>query len=72
MTTMKENSLPSCIIVDDNKIARLMLRQLLEKSGSLNIVGEYEDAISAKKGLETITTDILFLDVEMPGMTGLE
>jgi DNA-binding LytR/AlgR family response regulator len=69
---MKENSLPTCIIVDDNKIARLMLRQLLEKSGSLHIIGEYEDAISAKKGMESLTPDILFLDVEMPGMTGLE
>ncbi len=69
---MKDNNLPSCLIVDDNKVARLMLRQLLEKSQTVNIIGEYEDAISAKKALENTAVDMLFLDVEMPGMTGLE
>lgn len=69
---MKDNNLPTCLIVDDNKVARLMLRQLLEKAGTVSIIGECEDAISAKKSLEGTNVDILFLDVEMPGMTGLE
>ncbi|RZM18944.1 MAG: response regulator transcription factor [Pedobacter sp.] len=69
---MKENQLPTCLIVDDNKVARLMLRQLLEKINTINIIGECEDAIAARKSLEDQEIDILFLDIEMPGMSGLE
>jgi len=36
-----------CLIVDDNKVARLLLRQLLDKTGIVNILGECEDAITA-------------------------
>ena len=61
-----------CLIVDDNKVARVLLRQLLEKTGNVRIVGECEDAIEANHFLQSKTIDILFLDVEMPGMTGLE
>lgn len=69
---MKENQLPTCLIVDDNKVARLMLRQLLEKINTVTILGECEDALVARKALENQQVDILFLDIEMPGMTGLE
>lgn len=69
---MKEASAPSCLIVDDNKVARLLLRQLLEKIGSVKIVGECEDGIAAKQFIENNRVDLLFLDIEMPGMSGLE
>lgn len=61
-----------CLIVDDNKVARVLLRQLLEKTGTVNIIGECEDAISANYFLQNKNVDILFLDIEMPGMSGLE
>lgn len=69
---MKEASLPTCLIVDDNKIARITLRQILDKVGTVTIVGECEDAVSAKSFLEKKQIDILFLDIEMPGMSGME
>ncbi len=69
---MKALSPPVCLIVDDSKVARLMLRQLLEKMGNVIIAGECEDALSAKKFLETQAVDILFLDIEMPEISGLE
>lgn len=62
----------NCLIVDDNKVARVLLRQLLEKAGSVTIVGECEDAVEATYFLQNRSVDILFLDVEMPGMNGLE
>jgi len=61
-----------CLIVDDNKVARLLLRQLLEKEGSVTVIGECDDGVSANRFLQNKTTDILFLDIEMPGMSGLE
>lgn len=61
-----------CLIVDDNKVARVLLRQLLEKAGEVNILGECEDAIAAKHFLQNKSVDVLFLDIEMPGMTGFE
>lgn len=49
-----------------------MLRQLLEKIGTVIIAGECADALQAKNFIENHTVDILFLDVEMPGMSGIE
>jgi len=60
------------LIVDDNKMARMMLNEMLSKVESIRVIGEYEDAPSAINELKKNTVDILFLDVEMPGMTGLE
>ncbi|MFV0604506.1 MAG: LytR/AlgR family response regulator transcription factor [Niabella sp.] len=61
-----------CLIVDDNKVARVLLRQLLEKTGYVTIVGECEDGVSANSFLQSKSVDLLFLDIEMPGMSGLE
>jgi DNA-binding LytR/AlgR family response regulator len=69
---MKEDRRPKFLIVDDSKVARITLRKLLEKVGNINIVGECEDAPTAKSFIEKNDIDILFLDVEMPGMNGLE
>lgn len=69
---MKEDHPPQCLIVDDNRVARLMLRQFLEKIAVVQIAGECEDALSARKVLQEKQVDILFLDIEMPGMSGLE
>lgn len=63
---------PTCLIVEDNKVARFLLRQLLGKIGKIDILAECEDAESAKEFIEHNKVDILFLDVEMPGMSGIE
>ena len=60
------------LIVDDNKIIRLMLAEMLKKIDDIEIAGECESAIEAKSFLSKNKVDILLLDVEMPGMTGLE
>lgn len=60
------------LIVDDNKVARLMLSEMLRKIDTIELAGEFEDAPSAISRLKKNDIDILFLDVEMPGMTGLE
>ena len=60
------------LIVDDNKVIRLMLSEMLRKIDDVEIVGECETAMEAKSFLSKHAVDILLLDVEMPGMTGLE
>lgn len=60
------------LIVDDNKIARMLLTGLLEQIPGIANVAECENAMEAALWLGKDKTDILFLDVEMPGMSGLE
>lgn len=60
------------LIVDDNKVVRLMLTEMLKKIDGIAIAGECDTAINAHTLLKNEKIDILFLDVEMPGMTGLE
>jgi DNA-binding LytR/AlgR family response regulator len=60
------------LIIDDNKVARVMLVEMLRKIDNIELAGEFEDAPSAISTLKKGNIDILFLDVEMPGMSGLE
>lgn len=68
----KRDFMYKTLIVDDNKVARLMLSEMLTKINGIDVVGEFEDAPSAISRLRNKDIDILFLDVEMPGMSGLE
>lgn len=60
----------SAIIVDDEALARRELRYLLERAGNVDVVAE------ASNGLEAVTTvlahapDVVFMDVQMPGLDG--
>lgn len=62
----------NCLIVDDNPIALSTLKNLLKIEDSLRLVGECENATEAYKILATNKIDLLFLDVEMPGISGIE
>jgi DNA-binding LytR/AlgR family response regulator len=62
----------TCIIVDDNPMARAALRQLTEHIDALEVVAEFENATTAYNFLQKQSVDALFLDIEMPDMTGLE
>lgn len=61
-----------CIITDDEPIARKGLKGYIEKVDFLTLVGECEDAIQLNTMLKTQPVDLIFLDIEMPEMTGLE
>lgn len=62
----------TCLIIDDNPMARTTLSHLCSQVEDLEVIGECADAIEAYNFLQTADADLLFLDVEMPGMTGLE
>jgi two-component system LytT family response regulator len=59
------------LIVDDEPLARLRLRQLLEKVGGVEIVGEAASAQEARTAIERARPDVLLLDVQMPGLDGI-
>jgi DNA-binding LytR/AlgR family response regulator len=60
------------LIIDDNKMARMTLKQLAEKIDDLSIVAECQSAFEAYNLLLSEPVDLLLLDIEMPGMSGLE
>lgn len=62
----------NCISIDDNQLALTALRQLIEQVDYLRIRGEYTDAIEALNVIQKGGIDLIFLDVEMPGINGLE
>jgi two-component system LytT family response regulator len=61
-----------CITVDDNSMARVAIRQLIEKVDFLTLKQECSGAVEAFNYLKREPTDLIFLDVEMPEMTGTE
>lgn len=60
------------LIVDDNDIARTTLAHLAKQIPDLTIVNEYSNAIEAYHHLQNNHIDLIFLDIEMPEMTGIE
>ncbi len=62
----------NCIIVDDDEMSRTIVKHFVEQTQSLTLVGICTDAIQAANTLQVTPVDLIFLDVEMPEMTGME
>ena len=62
----------NCIIVDDSKIQRLSIVKLVENHTSLNLIAEFNSALECKGALKTYPIDLIFLDIEMPNLSGFE
>jgi two-component system, LytTR family, response regulator LytT len=60
------------LVVDDEQLAREELSFLLNQIGGVAVVGEAANGIEAIGLIEDLTPDIVFLDVQMPGMNGFE
>lgn len=60
------------LIADDDSGMRMILRRLIEKAESFTLAGEAVDGKQAIELAETLRPDVVFLDVEMPEMTGVE
>ncbi|MBK8043968.1 MAG: response regulator transcription factor [Haliscomenobacter sp.] len=61
-----------CMIVEDELMARLSLEKLCKKIEQLEVTGVFENALDAFEKLQSEKIDLLFLDIQMPGMTGLD
>jgi DNA-binding LytR/AlgR family response regulator len=62
----------NCLIVDDEPIAQQILEQYIEQIHSLHVVNKCNNAHEALNILHQTQIDILFLDIKMPSMSGLE
>lgn len=62
----------SCIIIDDDEIDRLTVVSFAKKFPVLDILGVFESAEDALPFIDTTDVDILFLDIDMPGLSGIE
>ena len=60
------------LIVDDEPLARERLRTLLEGTDGFELVGEAADGRNAVEQIERLAPQLVFLDVQMPGMNGFE
>lgn len=58
------------LIVDDEKPARRRLRELLEKQAGIDIIGECTNGEDAVEQIRATAPDLLFLDIQMPGLNG--
>src|SRR5215468_9235042 len=61
-----------CLIVDDEEIARRHLARLLTTYTDLEIAGEATNGLEALQAISDFQPDVVFLDVEMPGLTAFD
>src|SRR3954468_13200513 len=61
-----------CVIIDDEPVARRLLKEYAEDISFLEIVAEAENPLKAQITLDQEPVDLIFLDINMPKITGLE
>ena len=69
---MTESETISIVLIDDQAIVRAAFRSLLERSGRFRVIG---DASDARRGIDLageLKPDIVILDIQMPGLSGLD
>ena len=59
-------------LVDDEELALKRLNRLLEETGRVEVLGHSTNSEEARRRLTELPVDLLFLDIEMPGMNGFE
>ncbi|NPA45420.1 MAG: response regulator transcription factor [Chlorobi bacterium] len=63
----------NCIIIDDDKVSRLVIEKYIKKTDFINLVESFDNAVDAANYFsKKVSIDLIFLDIEMPGMTGVE
>ena len=62
----------NCIAVDDEPLALGLVCAFIEKTPFLNLAGRYSSAVEALQGLHELDVELIFLDIQMPDLTGIE
>lgn len=62
----------NCVIIDDEPLAADLLASYAQKTSFLNVIGTYNSAITAIKDIREKNVDLVFLDIQMPELSGLE
>jgi len=66
------NKKTTCLIIDDEKLARELLTEFLESFPEIELAGEASNGTEAIALIDKVKPDLIFLDVQMPGMTGFD
>jgi two-component system, LytTR family, response regulator len=61
-----------CVVIDDEPLARNGMIGYVEKTDLLTLAGSYENPLECTELLQSGTVDLLFLDIQMPYLTGIE
>ncbi|MEX0361349.1 MAG: LytR/AlgR family response regulator transcription factor, partial [Allomuricauda sp.] len=61
-----------CIIVDDEGSARAIIKELCNTIPEMEVVAEFPNALEALKFLKNNQVDLIFLDIHMPKLTGVD
>ena len=62
----------SCLIIDDEPLAREVLAGYIASLDTVCVAESFSNAFDALRYLESHTVDVLFLDIEMPEMNGID
>ncbi len=65
----------NCIIIEDDKLSRKVIEEFINRTENTDLIASYEnavDAINALNNNNSVKIDLVFLDIEMPQMTGIE
>lgn len=60
------------IVIDDEPLARMIIKSYLEKESDIEVVAECGDGFEGAKAIQTFNPDLVFLDIQMPKLTGFE
>lgn len=62
----------NCIIVDDEPLALDLMESYIRKTPFLNLAGRYDNSVEAMAAIRELQPDLLFLDIQMPELNGIE
>jgi len=62
----------NCLIVDDEPLAREVIASYIDKVDNLNLIGECDNALQAFEKVRSQKVDLIFLDIQMPKLNGIE
>jgi DNA-binding NarL/FixJ family response regulator len=72
LNLLEKVSTTRVVLADDHDIVRQGLKRLLDRAPEIEVVGEASDGLEALKSVKALAPDVLLLDIEMPGMDGIE
>jgi two-component system, LytTR family, response regulator len=61
----------NCVIIEDEPLARNLMTEYVRKVPELNLLNAFSNPLEALEALRTLSVDLLFLDVQMPEITGI-
>jgi len=61
-----------CLVIDDERLARVYLKNYIQKVPELELLGEYNNALKSIEDIKRGDVDLIFLDIQMPDISGID